>query len=654
MRRALTAVLLPAAVALAAAGATAGPAGAAASATQVTAPADGLVVSSTDTDTQVAVAGTATAAAKDDVLNLVCFTRPGDATTVGSATVTDAAGHFSGTAFLGSLRGPCVLTAVPSGFVVATGDATPFLGALLTVEAQRVSTVTSGPNTGTVRDLRDWLQGTFAGAGLCSLGSSGVCGGRLFDPVARRSTETVFNAAGWLGSTTGTRSYLQVDGANAYPPARAAQLAADAPGLPAVVRTTVRDPLTGVAHVSETDPIVRCDTDVFPPGAACTAFLDTGIRWERTSTVSADGAVVDQRDVLVSTDGKAHTVSAYLGENLLIAPAISPGVRFGWVAGDPGGARPAGTTVNGPAAGPATLHVTASSTAPDGDPVYANGTVTFDRPPASVRVNAPTDLIVRFGDVKVPAGGRADLVTTTYAIGRTAGQVATVAAAREDAAVGPVVTFATPRAGAIVLTPRVTVTGTATDNGAVAALTVAGRAVPVGAGGRFSTTVDLVKGANAVAATATDTAGNTTTSTLQLTYQDRRPPVLGPLFLDPRVWRAGRGTKLGFTLGEDGTLRLVATRPQTGRRNRLKACVKATAALRKARARPCVRYTAVATAVLPVQAGRVRVTVSPKLGGRTIAAGRLRLTATVTDYARNVSKAQRLDVTVRKALRRPG
>ncbi|MCW2957822.1 MAG: hypothetical protein JWP18_625 [Solirubrobacterales bacterium] len=653
MRRALTAVLLPpaAAVAVLVAGGAV-PAQAAIIATQVTAPADGLRVTSTDATTQVLVTGTATGGAKDDALNLTCITRPGQSTSVGTATVTGPAGAFEGTAFLGALRGPCVMAVLPASF--AAGDEPgPYLGPLITLEAQRATTVSVGPNTGAVRDVRDWLQQTAAGAGLCSLGSSGLCGSRLFDPVARRSTEAVFHAAGWLGSTTGTRSYLQVDGANAYPPARAAQLAVDAPGLPSVTRTTVRDAGARTAQVAESDPIVRCNTDAFPPGDACSAFLDTGVRYERTSTVSADGTVVHQHDVLVSTDGKAHTVSAQLGQNFLIAPAIEPGLRFGWVAGDPGGARAAGTTVAGPASGPATLYVTANTAAPDGDPVYANGAVTFDRPFASIRVNAPTDAIVRFADAKVPAGGQADLVTATYVVGRTAAQVAAVAKAREDAIVPPVVTFTTPKAGAIVLTPKVTVTGTVTDNGAVAALSVGGKPVDVRAGGRFSATLDVVKGANTIIAVATDTAGNTTPATLKLTYQDRLPPAVGPLFLEPRVWRAGRATTLGFTLGEAGTLRLVTTRPQGGRRNRLGACVAPTVALRRVRARTCIRYTAVATAVLPVRGGRVRVAIGPKLGGRVVKAGRVRLTAMVTDYARNVSKARRLDLTVRTALRAP-
>jgi hypothetical protein len=647
MRRMLIAVLLLTAGVTAV---MASPAAAQITSSQLTTPADGLRVTSTDATTAVPVAGTSAGGAAADPLSVACYARPGRATPVGTATVADAAGAFSGSVSLAALRGPCVLRALPSAFAPATGDPGPFLGPLVTVEAQRAITVSHGVNAGTTRDLGDWLQQSAAGVGLCSIGSSGLCGSRLFDPVARRSTEPVFNAGGWLGATTGSRSYLQVDGADAYPPARAAQISTDAPGLPSISRTTTRDTGGGTASVVESDPVVRCNTGAFAPGEACTAFLDTGVRYERTSTVSADGTVVTQRDALVSTDGGAHKVSAYLGQNFLIDAATSPSLRFGWVAGDVAAVRATGTTVAGPASGPATLYVGANAAAPDGDPVYAQGAVTFDRPPASLRVTAPTDVVVRFADVSVPAGGRADLVTSTYVIARTAAAVQALALAREDALVPPKLSFTTPKAGAIVLTPRVTVTGTASDNRGVASLTVGGRAVTPRSDGRFSVTLDVVKGANTLTAVATDTAGNTTQATLKLTYRDRLAPAVGALALAPRIWRVGRSTRVGFTLGEAGTMRLTAARPRGGRRNTAGTCVASTPALRRARTRVCLRYVVVATAVEPKRPGVVRVAIGPKLGGRLIRAGRLRLSVTVTDYARNVSRARTLQVTVRKSL----
>lgn len=651
MRRALLAAL----VATAALVVLPQAAGAEATTSAVTSPTDGYRVTSIDDTTQVTVSGTSSGGAVNDVLSLSCFTRAGKATGLGTATITSPAGAFSGTAYLSGVKGSCVLRALPASFKAATGNPAPFTGPLITVEAQRVTTISDGPSAGAASDLGDWLQQSAAGAGLCSLGSFGVCGGRLFDAGTRASSEVVFNAGGWIGSTTGTRSYLQVDGVNAYPPYRAAQLSPSNPGIPSLTRTTARDARGGAASVVETDPTVSCNTTTFPPGSACTAFSGTGVSLERTSTVSTDGTTITQHDVLVSTDGKAHTVSAYLGENFLIDAAISPALRFGWVPGDASAVRASGAEIGGSTKGPATIYIAANAAAPDGDSVFAQGAVTFDRPVAGVRVTAPTDLLVRFPDVAVPAAGRADLVTSTYNLTRTAAEAAARATALEaplkDRANLPTVAFTTPKAGATVLTPTITVVGTASDDQGIASLTVGGQPVAVSPSGRFSAAVPMAKGANLVTAIATDHAGNTATATLKLNYADRLAPVVGPLYIEPKVWRAGRSTNLRFALGESGTMRLTAVKAAVGRR-RNGVCVASTPALQRARATVCTRYVTMATSVAVVQAPGVTTTIGPKFGGRVLKPGRYTLRVTVSDYARNTSKVRSLPLTLKPALGR--
>lgn len=625
---------------------TAGPAAAEITGSQLTAPADGTRVLSVDATTEVPVTGSTTGGTLNEGLTVLCFRRPGVADVVGSVQV-DGGGAFAGTAALAGVRGPCVLRVVPASFDAATGSPAPFAGRQITVEAQRLTTLSDGPNSGQAVNVQDWLQQPAAGVGICSLGSAGLCGPRLFDGATRASTEAVFNAGGWIGSTTGSRSYLQVDGVNAYPPFRAALIGDAIPGIAGLTRTTSADRATEV----ESDGIVRCNSAAFPPDASCTAFQSTGVRYERTTTVSADGTTVEQRDALVSVDGRAHTVSAYLGENFLVDPAISPALRFGWLPGDAAAPRTAGAEYGGPSTGPASIYVGVNAAAPDGDPVFPQGAITFDRPPASIRVTAPTDLLVRFPDLAVPAGGRAELVRTTYVTTRTVADARARALALEDRLVGPAVSITSPAAGARVLTPSVTVTGTATDNQGIASLTVGGKAVTPSASGRFSVSVPMVKGANTVQAVATDHAGNQATATLKLTYQDRLPPAVGPLYLRPAVWRVGRPTTLRFSLGEAGTMRLTASRV-TGGRSRRGICVASTPALRRARAKVCVRHVQLAAVVEPKRAGGVTATIGPKIGGRVLKPGRVQLRVTVTDYARNVSKARTLDTTLRAPLKR--
>ncbi|MCW3038375.1 MAG: hypothetical protein JWM31_280 [Solirubrobacterales bacterium] len=651
MRRALLAVVLTAGL-LATPAAVAAPTG-----TAVSTPADGLRLTSTDGTTKLAVTGTTTGGAAKDPLGLRCFPRPGRSTPVGSTTVGPG-GAFAADAFLADVRGPCVLRAVPAGLDLTSADLAPFPGPLLTVEAQRTTTLTGGPNAGIAVGLDDWLQQSAAGVGLCSLGSSGLCGGRLFDAAARVSTEPVFSAGGWVGASSGTRSYLQVDGANAYPPARAAQLSPDASGLQGLTRSAVDDAGDGRPVLVESDPLLRCPAGApFPPAAGdCPAFTDTGVRYERTSTIAADGTTIEQRDVLIATDGRAHTVSADLGQSFLIDPAVSPGLRFGWLRGDVSAPRATGLEVGGPTKGPATVFVASSAAAPDGDPVYAQGAVTFDPAPASLRATAPTDLLVRFLDRAVPAGGRADLVRSTYTLTRTAAEAAARAATIEapllDRANLPTVAFLSPKNGATVLTPSVTVVGTASDDQGIASLRVGGQAVPLSPTGRFSVAVPMAKGANAISAVATDHAGNEATATLRLSYSDRLPPAVGRLFIEPRVWRAGRATRLRFSLGEAGTLRLTAVRVSAGRRRR-GACVAATPALKRARAAVCARDVVAATQIAVVQAPGVTTAIGPKLGGRVLPPGRYTLRVTVTDYARNVSVVRSLPLTLKPTLPRP-
>jgi hypothetical protein len=191
--------------------------------------------------------------------------------------------------------------------------------------------------------------------------------------------------------------------------------------------------------------------------------------------------------------------------------------------------------------------------------------------------------------------------------------------------------------------------GTAADDQGIAALTVAGKPVPVSSTGRFSATVPLAKGANVITAVATDHAGNQATATLKLTYQDRVAPVVGALYVEPRVWRSGRSTKLRFALGESGTLRLTADKVVSGRR-RKGVCVASTAALKKARAAVCTRYVTMATSIAVVQAPGVTTSIGPKFGGRTLKPGRYRLRVTVSDYSRNTSKPRTLTLTLKPPL----
>lgn len=114
---------------------------------------------------------------------------------------------------------------------------------------------------------------------------------------------------------------------------------------------------------------------------------------------------------------------------------------------------------------------------------------------------------------------------------------------------------------------------------------------------------------------------------------DRQKPVLTRL-------TASR-TELAFDLTESGRVGLRAERAVTGVRTKAGRCVAATARKGRTTRRPraCVRYVAAARVTLTGTAGRTTVKLDGRLGGKRLAAGRYRVTATPVDGAGNVGAA---------------
>ncbi|MBI2184852.1 MAG: hypothetical protein HYU39_07840 [Thaumarchaeota archaeon] len=100
------------------------------------------------------------------------------------------------------------------------------------------------------------------------------------------------------------------------------------------------------------------------------------------------------------------------------------------------------------------------------------------------------------------AAGNQATSTTSYTVDNTA----------------PAITVSSPADGAKVYKADLTITGTVTDNVAVASLTVGGSSATVASTGAFSATVTLALGSNTITIIATDTAGNSKSTTLGITY----------------------------------------------------------------------------------------------------------------------------------------
>jgi Glucodextranase, domain B/Carboxypeptidase regulatory-like domain len=84
---------------------------------------------------------------------------------------------------------------------------------------------------------------------------------------------------------------------------------------------------------------------------------------------------------------------------------------------------------------------------------------------------------------------------------------------------GPSISLTGLSDGQIVTVPQLVAAGTVTDASGVAALTINGNAVAIGANGSFSTTLTLVEGTNTITLDAADCEGNAAHQSLKVIYQ---------------------------------------------------------------------------------------------------------------------------------------
>jgi hypothetical protein len=89
----------------------------------------------------------------------------------------------------------------------------------------------------------------------------------------------------------------------------------------------------------------------------------------------------------------------------------------------------------------------------------------------------------------------------------------------------PQIQILSPADGAVLDSSPVTVSGTASDDTALASVTVNGLPAAFG-GGTFSASVPLVAGANNLTAIATDTMGNSASTSIQVSYDPNDPPAI--------------------------------------------------------------------------------------------------------------------------------
>jgi hypothetical protein len=445
---------------------------------------------------------------------------------------------------------PCVLRAVPFGVEEAHPPGTPAEEAKDPFQGPRIvrSDFESAEAGGIKYDYYfepNSLVGSFQ---FESVGECGLFYSNLFAQNSLAPGEHLFACNAFLSqynfppSEKSTRSELQIDGANAYSPAAAHALEEEIeektkthtliPGAPQVEVTKTFDSVTGLVTIEEVDPIVKCSpSTAFPPTTtSCTSFVSTGAQLKRTWQTSDANQVASMTDTWQSTDGAAHSLNALYNQSTISGGKMGGAYEF------PGtnvfSATTVGETVSLPSGLGRIYYKEDVETPSEGDGKHPQGAIVYDTPPSgplSVYQGTATneDGFEMPYQATIPAGGAYTLnmaFIQAYKLSEVEVLASEVLATYPPSA-PPALSITSPANGAIVPSPSVAVSGTVTDKRVIASFTVDGKAVTVGAGGTWSTSVALNKGANTIKALATDQAGFSTEKSVIVTYTPPSPPV---------------------------------------------------------------------------------------------------------------------------------
>ncbi|HXA54436.1 MAG TPA: hypothetical protein VNV37_06130, partial [Solirubrobacteraceae bacterium] len=345
------------------------------------------------------------------------------------------------------------------------------------------------------------------------------------------------------------RSELQVDGANAYSPAAARTIEAEIdfektgkfeavklPGAPQVAVTKTFGSASRLATIKEIDPIVKCaPSTAFPPTASsCKEFVETGVELEREWQTSHGDQVASMTDNWRSTNGASHALGALYDQETVNEGAKGGAYQFAGT--NVFAPTIAGDTVTLPAGVGKIYYKSDAETPAEGDGLHPQGAIVYDTPPSEpISVYRPTTAkggeegayngFVMPYQATIPASGAYTLHMTfiqAYKLAEVEALTAEALASYPPSA-PPELSITSPANGTTVTTPNVTASGTVTDKRVLTSFTVDGKAVGVGPKGEWSANVSLNKGANTIAARATDQAGFTTEKTVSVTYTPTPP-----------------------------------------------------------------------------------------------------------------------------------
>ncbi len=472
----------------------------------------------------VEVVGTVTGGGAGATADLYCYTAADTAATKVAGGIDVSSGLFGIDVSLSPVAGQaCRLRLVPAGTEPTGGGAGPFQGPRISVSDQ-FSHSTNGNLYGyyILSGILPWSF-AFDSAGDCPIVNSFAT-----DPVTL-SSFSLFAGNGCLPRTSGiapalkSRSALQIDGLNAYPPAAIAALTGVA-GFEPLTYSSTFNAAHDTVTINETDIPTICN----PPGgytptpANCPSLRDSGIVLIQTTTLLPGGQVARLSQRFQDVDGKAHTLDLLFGQSVQ-APSAGelPGFQFPGQSAFASHAVPDSYSLF-PGGANSIIVVSDSAAVPGtANPI---GAITYSRPPGRADFVTPAGaqtatFYMHYAD-SLPAGGSVTY-DWSYSQAADAAGLMPLEQTERDRFAGPTIAVTAPRQNQVLRANRVTVQGRATDLVGVTSVSVAGHGVPVGPSGGFQTSVRLKLGKNQIPITATNVAGVLSTATLTVSYQLR-------------------------------------------------------------------------------------------------------------------------------------
>jgi hypothetical protein len=289
----------------------------------------------------------------------------------------------------------CYLHAVPHGN--AGTNRTAFAGKRVMFQRARTTAVVGGPNNGVPYDFRYWAPQLNGRSIWQSISNCGLAGAATLTSDGLHYSGSAFPCAGFVAPETSGRAGVLVDHANTYTPYGAATLfpgSANALGLLALQSSASTDPSTGNVLIRETENLLRCSPDpATQPATAqsCSSFVSAGVRLDHQIIQQGDGRQALVTDTWTATDGKHHQVDVFYEHRL---GGSSPVVSFPWAGGFT--AYPPGYTQKSPATAPFTIFTRTSASAADGDAGNAQGAITLQDRPTTLRFRTSTALWTQY------------------------------------------------------------------------------------------------------------------------------------------------------------------------------------------------------------------------------------------------------------------